>query len=383
DKEYITTDLTPGSIYKNNLYMSWTRFSNNTGIKLTKSTNGVVNWTAAVNISTDATAGQGSDLAVGLSGEIYVTWVGGTASEDYIYFSKSVNGGTSFDSVKTISIGATPNIPISSSGVTFPSIATDISGGPGNGNIYISYCDARTGDPDIYLLRSTNRGANWSTPLRVNDDAVANGKLQCWPWIEVNDSGNIAIVYYDSRNTTSNTIIEAYLGYSINGGVSFTNHKLSSEPSPTVAPNSAVRFGDYIGIDYFKDRIIPIWCDERLGGTNQEAFTSIVSTPVSISSLTNNIPDKFFLEQNYPNPFNPTTNLEFRISYLGFVSLKVYDVLGNEVATLVNERKNAGSYKVEFDGSGFSSGTYFYRIQATNVATGESIVETKKMLLIK
>jgi len=85
----------------------------------------------------------------------------------------------------------------------------------------------------------------------------------------------------------------------------------------------------------------------------------------------------FQLEQNYPNPFNPSTNINYQISQNDFVSLKVYNVLGSEVAILVNETKPAGNYEVTFDASSLSSGTYFYKLQ-----TG-SFVETKKMILMK
>ena len=88
-------------------------------------------------------------------------------------------------------------------------------------------------------------------------------------------------------------------------------------------------------------------------------------------------PNTFSLEQNYPNPFNPTTNIGFQIADRGFVSLKVFDILGNEVATLVNEEKPAGIYEVNFDAVELPSGIYFYKLQ-----TG-SFVETKKMVLIK
>jgi len=81
--------------------------------------------------------------------------------------------------------------------------------------------------------------------------------------------------------------------------------------------------------------------------------------------LISKIPREFTLEQNYPNPFNTTTHFGFRIANFGFVSLKVFDVLGNEVATLVNEEKPAGEYEVEFDASGLSSGTYFYRLSVS------------------
>ena len=105
-------------------------------------------------------------------------------------------------------------------------------------------------------------------------------------------------------------------------------------------------------------------------------FMFDISTIVSINNI-NGIPDKFSLSQNYPNPFNPTTKVEFGISKLGFVTLKVYDALGNEIRTLVNENKSAGNYEVRFDGSNLSSGVYFYRLSA-----GE-FVETRSMLLVK
>ncbi|MBK8553738.1 MAG: T9SS type A sorting domain-containing protein [Ignavibacteria bacterium] len=81
----------------------------------------------------------------------------------------------------------------------------------------------------------------------------------------------------------------------------------------------------------------------------------------NITLVNSSIPERFSLEQNYPNPFNPVTNLEFGISKLGFVSLKLYDALGKEVKLLVNEIKPAGNYVVEFDGSDLPSGIYFYK----------------------
>ena len=98
-----------------------------------------------------------------------------------------------------------------------------------------------------------------------------------------------------------------------------------------------------------------------------------------------NTPNNFSLEQNYPNPFNPLTHIRFRISDFGFVSLKVFDVLGNEIATLVNEEKPAGVYEVEFNAATLSSGIYFYQLRAGDPSTssGQSFIQTKKMILIK
>jgi hypothetical protein len=93
--------------------------------------------------------------------------------------------------------------------------------------------------------------------------------------------------------------------------------------------------------------------------------------------VSSQIPQKYNLEQNYPNPFNPVTKINFDLPKSGFVTLKVYDMLGQEVATLVNGTKNSGSYIVDFDGSSFSSGMYFYKLESNGFTA------TKKMMLIK
>ncbi|MBS1518129.1 MAG: T9SS type A sorting domain-containing protein [Bacteroidetes bacterium] len=101
------------------------------------------------------------------------------------------------------------------------------------------------------------------------------------------------------------------------------------------------------------------------------------TTTVGINQLSSQIPDKFSLYQNYPNPFNPTTNIKFDIIKSGGVKVIVYNSLGKEVGVLLNENLSPGSYKIDFDGSGYSSGIYYYKI-ITNDFT-----DVKKMLLIK
>jgi len=89
------------------------------------------------------------------------------------------------------------------------------------------------------------------------------------------------------------------------------------------------------------------------------------------------VPKTFALEQNYPNPFNPSTAISYQLPVAGNVSLKVFDMLGKEVATLVNARQEAGAYTVNFNANNLSSGVYFYRLQAGN------FVQTRKMMLVK
>ena len=88
-------------------------------------------------------------------------------------------------------------------------------------------------------------------------------------------------------------------------------------------------------------------------------------------------PEEYYLFENYPNPFNPTTTIKYQIQELSFVTIKVYDLLGNEIETLVNEQKPTGSYEITWYEEQLTSGVYFYRLQAG------SFVETKKMVLMK
>ena len=89
------------------------------------------------------------------------------------------------------------------------------------------------------------------------------------------------------------------------------------------------------------------------------------------------VPDKYELSQNFPNPFNPSTKISFQIPGQYFVSLKIYNMLGEEVATLVNEKKTPGKYNVDFNASALPSGVYFYKLSAGN------FIQTKKMMLLK
>jgi len=98
--------------------------------------------------------------------------------------------------------------------------------------------------------------------------------------------------------------------------------------------------------------------------------------PTDVKEFTGKFSD-YSLSNNFPNPFNPATKIRFRIADFGFVSLKVYDVLGNEIATLVNEEKPVGSYEVEFDASNLPSGVYFYTL------ISNKFMETKKLVLLK
>jgi hypothetical protein len=104
--------------------------------------------------------------------------------------------------------------------------------------------------------------------------------------------------------------------------------------------------------------------------------TQIPSSPNAVDDESK-VPGEYSLHQNYPNPFNPSTKIAFKVRETGFTSLKVYDVTGKEVTTLVNEKKEAGEYVAEFDARSMASGVYFYRLHSGGFTT------SKKMLLLR
>jgi len=128
-----------------------------------------------------------------------------------------------------------------------------------------------------------------------------------------------------------------------------------------------------------------------VSGRSQNNIGDVDIVTIKYSALTNlstapgSVPNQFRLYQNYSNPFNPVTHLEFWIPDLGFVSLKVYDLLDKEVKTLVNEIKPAGIYSVEFDGSDLPSGIYYYKlvVSLSNPIESGNFTQVRKMILVK
>lgn len=275
DKEWAATDLSPTSPFLNTIYCSWTRFSSNTTILLIKSTDEGVTWTSPVTVSDGFSGVQGSFPAVSSNGELYVVW----RSSGQIRFDKSTDGGLTFGTDLTVS---------SAPSAWFPHMAVNLSGGLFHNYIYVVWNDERNGDDDVFLSISSDGGDTWSPATRVNNDPVSNGKVQYWPSIAISELGEIVILFYDTRNTPNNNIIEAYIARSTDGGATFTNELVSTQPSSTNIPNSDVRFGDYINIDFVGGNIVPVWTDERAGGVDMDIYTGIIPpiVPVELISFT-------------------------------------------------------------------------------------------------
>jgi hypothetical protein len=185
-------------------------------------------------------------------------------------------------------------------------------------------------------------------------------------------------LFYDGRNSVSNHKHVMRKMLPTPDGLNFSINLNETKNFPQIIDLDPTWDADSLNIVVF----VQSMASKTVYQSASISYDELNVTDVQNESL---IPSEFKLEQNYPNPFNPSTKIKYNIPSViasgttqsQFVSLKVYDVLGNEVATLVNEEKPAGSYEVEFNAANLSSGIYFYKLQ-----TG-AFVETKKMILLK
>ncbi|MBN3034247.1 MAG: T9SS type A sorting domain-containing protein [Bacteroidales bacterium] len=342
DKNHLWIDNSPVSPHAGNLYDAWTDFggSINDDIGLSRSTDGGLTWSTPVNVSGAVNAGshcQGVNIQTGPNGEVYVAFAiydNWPQDEKAIGFTKSTNGGATFSSATRIitnirgirSTETSKNHRVNS----FPSMAVDISGGPYNGYIYIVWTNigvpgVNTGnDKDVYLIRSTDQGATWSPPVRVNQDPASLGKEHYFPWITCDPvTGGLSVVFYDDRNVSS-TKCEVYAANSFDGGMTWEDFKVSDvEFTPSPIPGLAGGYmGDYLGISARGSYVYPTWTDNRGG-----LYMTYVSPYV-----TNNLPKPYDLNITL-NENTGQVDLDWSFDMVpGFLYFNVYRddiLLGN------------------------------------------------------
>jgi hypothetical protein len=166
------------------------------------------------------------------------------------------------------------------------------------------------------------------------------------------DIDSVSIMYAKGRSLDSNKVIQVDSDSSWTGGV-----------TPDIRPP-------------LNDQTID---QMYLQGVDVELEYAIqqLDQMTGVKTTVNRTPVTYFLSQNYPNPFNPSTTISYQLPAAGKVTLKVFDILGKEITTLVNEEKTAGSYKVNFNGGRLGSGVYFYQLRSG------SFIQTKKLVLLK
>jgi hypothetical protein len=263
DKPYLSTSAAGDELYLVYMNSSPGYFSPH----FAKSTDGAVTWTTPVELADATSFGNGPLAVPGTGGEIYVVWANVFQGQDKVWFDRSLDGGATW-LVSNILVDndiVPPPSPITG-GVrnpNIPSMAVDHSGGPNHGRIYVVYGDARSGDPDIMLVRSDDQGSTWTEALRVNDDVTGNGAEQFFPWIAVDDDGHVHVTFMDRREDPDNLGVGLYLATSTDGGQSFGPNIRVSEG---VHEGAGLGFmGDYHGSAIAAGRLYPLWADGRLG----------------------------------------------------------------------------------------------------------------------
>jgi hypothetical protein len=293
------------------------------------------------------------------------------------------------------------------------SIAVDRSSGATAGYIYL-LCSVDPAGPDpvnVHFARSTNGGATWNAPIRLNDDVGDN-----WQWfgtMSVSPNGRIDVIWNDTRSSGVANVSELYYTSSSNGGLTWSPNVALSPPwnSHVGWPNQN-KIGDYYGMISDEVGAHVAWAATfngeedvyylRIGdydcNTNGVGDSLDIALGTSLDTDTNEIPDEcqgvvtsigdhvaaaYRLHQNEPNPFNPTTTIRFDVPDVNLpVRLQIFDVGGRLVRTLVDGFVDARSHSVRWDGRDdrgveVATGVYLYRLEAAGFA------QTRKMVILR
>jgi len=309
DKNHMWIDNKAGSPYLGNIYCAWTDFGGTYDyqVVLSRSTNNGVSWSSKVPLSGTSIApfNHGVNLQTGPGGQVYACWATYATTSDLtetgIGFTKSLDGGATFSSATNVisnikgirATGVLKNMRVNS----FPVMAVDVSGGPNNGNIYIVWTNigtpgTNTGtNKSVYMIRSTNGGTSWSTPIRVNQGTFADGKEAYEPWITCDpETGNLSVIFYDDRATTS-TACETWVSNSIDAGNTWSDFRVSDVSfTPTAIPGLASSYmGDYLAITAKGGRVYPVWTDTRGGEFKTYVSPFIIGLNASFTASTTNV----------------------------------------------------------------------------------------------
>ncbi len=247
------------------------------------------------------------------------------------------------------------------------------------------------------IYRSTNQGINWSS-IAIPYQNVASIAFNGPSWVaytggiltakSTNGGINWQLITLPGTGNCIFNSLSGYSGWYVKGQEIYRTTTSGNWIFSYLTPNGGNYTDISLRLSVFESGILAGWAVKD-NGTVSKYFATIAG----IKKIENYIPEDFSLSQNYPNPFNPNTKIKFDIPSLvrrgaglrlngvedswRVVVLKVYDILGREIATLVNEKLSPGTYEVEFDGTNYASGVYYYTL------TAGKYTDTKKMVLMK
>jgi uncharacterized delta-60 repeat protein len=309
---------------------------------------GIKQWVQQYNGPGNA-SDYANSIALDSSGNVYVTGE-----------SAGIGGGADYATLKYSSNGQ--QLWVQRYNDPFSSIDKGRSIAVGNsGSVYVTGESVYTAGYDYATIKYSSSGVQqWIT--RYNGPANNDDKAST---LVIDNLENIYVTG-SSLNIPSGTNTDCVT-------VKYDSSGVQQWLQTYNGPANGNDYGHFIAIDNYMN----VFVSGSSGGIGSDIATIKYSQLVGINPVSSEIPVNYNLSQNYPNPFNPATNIKFQIPKTGFVKLIVYDIIGSEIAKLVNEQLSSGVYEVEWNAMKYPSGVYYYKL------TSGEYTETKKMILIK
>lgn len=382
DKQWMDIDKSDGP-GEGHIYAYWTQnFSVCSPGFFTRSANRGASFEACTEIDGGPFWGT---LATGPDSELYT---GGVGFTDFVVTKSTTVSDSAMVAAwdTSVIVSLDGSIEAFGSGSPNPSgllgqtwIAVDHSEGDTRGNVYLLCSVSRfsNSDPlDVMFARSTDGGLTWSDPVRVNDDST----ITAWQWfgtMSVAPDGRIDVMWLDTRDNPGTVLSSLYYSYSTDAGETWNvNQRLSDDFDPHVGWPNQNKMGDYFDMVSTTEGAHIAWAGTFNG--EQDVYYGFMPAPVTeVTTRDEGLPLAFELKQNFPNPFNPATSFSFSVPQSSFINLTVFDLLGRQVATVVNQPLAAGNYTKRWDAGGLPSGVYYYRL------VGEGEVQTRSLVLLK
>ncbi len=309
-------------------------------------------------------------MAVGPEGELYIA---GSGSWDGIIVAKSTNAQNSannvtWDSYTLVNMDGylTGWTEINPAGLLGQAnVCVDASGGPGNGNVYVLASVARNSgsDPaDVMFSRSTDGGANWSEPQRINDD-LGWSDYQWFGTMSVAPNGRIDVVWLDTRDDPSgNTLSALYYSYSLDEGLTWSaNEKLSDIFHPHIGWPQQEKMGDYFDMESDVSSAHLAWAS-TLNGEQDIYYARITPQLTGTDKPIAKMDD--LMISSYPNPFKDKTTIRYTLQSDSEVKILVTDVFGRRIKDLVNEHQTSGFHEISISAADLPVGISYCRIVA-------------------